>query len=147
MKDGKEINVKIIEIGPDFIKYKRCEFLEGPVYSVKSSDAKSITYSNGTKEDLKEEPPGKQRTQTVGLILGIIGLTLNLIIAVAGVPLFFIGAVFGFIAILLAVSTFVALKKKPGSQIGRKLGVASLFFGILSLGALTILFFIELMNI
>ena len=147
MKDGKEISVKIIEIGIDQIKYKRCEFLEGPTYSIKSSDVTSITYSNGTKEDLSKNiaPPSKPRAHIAGLVLGIVGLSIGLVLfLLTSQMLLLIAVALGFLAIILAVTAFVKLKKDPDSEKARTLGAMSVIIGGLSLVALTVTFLLAI---
>ncbi|MEI6019999.1 MAG: hypothetical protein WCR21_02635, partial [Bacteroidota bacterium] len=58
-KDGSEIQGKVIEISPGQIKYKRCDLLNGPLYTVKKSEVFMVKYSNGVREVIKEEgaPP------------------------------------------------------------------------------------------
>ena len=50
LKNGKEISAKIIEINPDFIKYKRCENLYGPLRSIYKSEILMLRYSDGSKD-------------------------------------------------------------------------------------------------
>ena len=50
LRDGNEILVKIIEITPDLIKYKRCKKENGPLISVSKEDVFMIKYNDGTKE-------------------------------------------------------------------------------------------------
>jgi len=53
LRDGNEILVKIIEIAPDLIKYKRCKKEDGPLISVSKEDVFMIKYNDGTKELIK----------------------------------------------------------------------------------------------
>lgn len=48
-RSGEEIEVKVIEIGMDEIKYKRLDNMEGPLFSILKSDVFMIKYENGTK--------------------------------------------------------------------------------------------------
>jgi hypothetical protein len=57
-KDGTEMKVRVIEINPYEVKYRKCDFPEGPVYSSKRSDLFMIRYANGTKEVFSSAPPG-----------------------------------------------------------------------------------------
>lgn len=52
-KNGEELEVKITEISDNTIKYKKCSYLDGPVYSVNKSELFMIKYANGTKEIVK----------------------------------------------------------------------------------------------
>jgi hypothetical protein len=48
--NGDEEEVKLIEIGDDYIKYKRCDNLDGPTYNVSKTKVFMILYYNGKKE-------------------------------------------------------------------------------------------------
>jgi hypothetical protein len=50
MKDGSIVTAKVVSVGPDEIKYKRCDNLSGPSYSVNKSEIASIRYANGVNE-------------------------------------------------------------------------------------------------
>ena len=49
MKDGEEISCKITEIGEDFIKYKKLDFLDGPNFNSSYDKIFMITFENGEK--------------------------------------------------------------------------------------------------
>lgn len=55
LNNGDEIKVKVLEISPIEIKYKKCDNLEGPQIIIKKSDVFLIKYSNGTKEIINKE--------------------------------------------------------------------------------------------
>jgi hypothetical protein len=48
-KDGNEIYAKVIEVGPDAVKYKIFDYQDGPVYVLPNSEIFMIKYENGTK--------------------------------------------------------------------------------------------------
>lgn len=50
LKDGTEIQAKIIEVSPGQIKYKMCDMPEGSIFVRSKSDVFVIKYSNGIKE-------------------------------------------------------------------------------------------------
>lgn len=52
LKSGDDYIVKIIEITDNEIKYKRCDNLNGPLYSINKSKVYLIIYSNGVKEHI-----------------------------------------------------------------------------------------------
>jgi hypothetical protein len=93
LKNGEEINAKVTEIGTSEIKYKLCDNLEGPVYTINKKDVFKIKYANGTStliseiEDTQESSPkashqkeGRMNNNNlkimaiVGIILGGLGL-------------------------------------------------------------------------
>ena len=53
LKDGSEISAKIVEITPDLIKYRKCNNLDGPLFSINTNDVLLIRYLDGTKEVFK----------------------------------------------------------------------------------------------
>jgi hypothetical protein len=62
---GEMIPARIIEISPTQIKYKKMDFLDGPLYVENKSDVKMIKYSNGTKEEFtKDQPKTTPKTTT-----------------------------------------------------------------------------------
>jgi len=49
LKSGDEMEVKILEIGTDIIKYKKCGKDDGPIFTIEKRDALMVKYSDGTK--------------------------------------------------------------------------------------------------
>ncbi len=56
MRSGEDIQVKILEVSQDAIKYKKYDNLEGPVFTINKADALMIRYENGTKDIFNEVP-------------------------------------------------------------------------------------------
>ncbi|NOQ75441.1 MAG: hypothetical protein GQ574_25755 [Crocinitomix sp.] len=50
LTDGTEIFAKVLGIGGEEIKYKRCDNLSGPIIVIKKSSVFIIKYPNGTKD-------------------------------------------------------------------------------------------------
>jgi hypothetical protein len=66
--NGDEEEVKLIEIGDDYIKYKRCDNLDGPTYNVSKTKVFMILYYNGKKEVIEhnaadEKPKYQEQTK------------------------------------------------------------------------------------
>ncbi len=57
--NNEKIIAKILEISPIEIKYKKFNFLDGPTFTDKKSDVLMIIFSNGMKEEFKQEPEKK----------------------------------------------------------------------------------------
>jgi hypothetical protein len=106
LKSGNEVLTKVLEIGTQEIKYKKCDNLEGPTISILKKDVFMITYANGTKDVFQEEnnqssfdstnnnttnntssTPKVNGFAVTSLILGILGF----------IPL--LGMIFGMIAL------------------------------------------------
>lgn len=81
LKNGTEINVKVLEINPAEIKYKKCDNIDGPTIIINKSEATKIRYANGMTElinsaaateesdyyspgEKKSKPPVKSTPQT-----------------------------------------------------------------------------------
>ena len=67
-RKGDTIMIKTIEIGEYEIKYKNCDYLSGPVFSIQKSSVFMITYSNGAKSVFKSEAP-EGETQKLHVII------------------------------------------------------------------------------
>ena len=52
LKNGDEINAKILEVGESNIKYKKFNNLDGPIYTKAKDEIFMIKYSNGEKDVL-----------------------------------------------------------------------------------------------
>ncbi|GAA3998328.1 hypothetical protein GCM10022408_06400 [Hymenobacter fastidiosus] len=55
-KNGDEVLVKVLEITPLEVRYKRTDNLDGPLITVRRSEVFMIRYANGTKEVLGLSP-------------------------------------------------------------------------------------------
>ena len=53
-KNGKEVQVKILEMTEDVVSYKKWSYLEGPTINAPMSKVVSITYANGETESFDE---------------------------------------------------------------------------------------------
>lgn len=52
--DGEEILAKVIEVFNDEIRYKKCDYKEGPTYSIPRVSVLMIDYQNGSREVIKQ---------------------------------------------------------------------------------------------
>ena len=55
LKDGREVKAKVVDIGDKVIKYKKFDNLEGPSYSVETTEITKIKYKNGTEDVFNAE--------------------------------------------------------------------------------------------
>lgn len=68
LKSGEELKVKITEVSDSNIKYKKLDFLEGPNFTINTSDIFMIKYSNGHKQVINttQEPSiSKEQYSTI----------------------------------------------------------------------------------
>ncbi|MCB8994069.1 MAG: DUF4190 domain-containing protein [Bacteroidales bacterium] len=142
LMSGEELNVKIIEIGLDVIKYKKCENLEGPVISIRKSDVLMIKYSNGTKDIIASpnnnpytqvtpyvDLPAKKKTEPLSVVSFISGLTGLLIAAI----------ILGPIALILGSVSLSKINKEPEIYKGKGLAIAGITIGAIDIIAILIL--------
>lgn len=57
LKDGTTILSKVTEVSSSEIKYKKISNLDGPIFTIKSSDILSINYNNGEKDSFNDVRP------------------------------------------------------------------------------------------
>ena len=50
LNNGNEIFTKVIEIDSEFVKYKYCNNIKGPIILVLKKDVKMITYADGNND-------------------------------------------------------------------------------------------------
>ena len=50
LKDGTDVNAKILEVSPNEIKYKKYNNPDGPIFTVSKSDVLIVRYENGEKD-------------------------------------------------------------------------------------------------
>lgn len=60
LRNGEVIKAKVLEVGEELIKYKRCDNLDGPVFSVSRVKVFSIRYANGSKDLFSKDEPQKE---------------------------------------------------------------------------------------
>ncbi|MFK7772230.1 MAG: hypothetical protein AB8F94_08820, partial [Saprospiraceae bacterium] len=60
-KNGEEIEVLIIKIGEDRIRYKNCDFQNGPTRSIRKEDIFMIKYADGKTELVAEKEAIKKK--------------------------------------------------------------------------------------
>jgi TM2 domain-containing membrane protein YozV/uncharacterized protein YccT (UPF0319 family) len=66
LKNGQEIQAKVLEVGQTEIKYKNCDNLSGPTFSKNKSEIFMIKYPNGTNT-LMEESKSNSSNVTVNV--------------------------------------------------------------------------------
>ncbi|MBO0358386.1 hypothetical protein J0X19_10555 [Hymenobacter sp. BT186] len=58
--NGEELNVKVLEITPFDVRYKRTDNPDGPLITIRRADVFMVRYANGTKEMLGPVPPPRE---------------------------------------------------------------------------------------
>ena len=150
LRDGSEISAKVVEITSNEIKYKKCDYQDGPLYTKLKSDVFMIKYSNGSKdvfssketsdnsvksklERLEEMDRDPTYTKTNGM-------------AIAG----FVLSLFGYTALLGLIFSAVALSQinnNPKRWKGRGLAKAGIVISLIFIGISIIILLIGLIGL
>jgi hypothetical protein len=135
LRVGEDIIGKVMEIGQEEIKYKKCENLSGPVYSIRNSEVFVIRYANGTSEFFSQRsqpyssaPPPVKKTEGMGLAAFICSLG-GLIIA--GIPL-------GILAVVLGASSLGKINRYPDKFMGRGFAIFGIVLGLIDIAVVLI---------
>lgn len=155
LKNGEEINAKILEISQTEIKYKKCDNLDGPTYIIPKSNATKIKFSNGTTEVINSitakadesdyyRPASKPEIQPYSgeIIINRYALA-SMILAVVSIfifPLVPLPIIFGIIALK-------QIKRNPEAYTGKGMAIFGIILGgiiVLALLALFLLFLLLL---
>lgn len=72
--DGTLLQVKVLEVSSDMVKYKRENYLEGPTYTISPQDIQSIVYGNGDRESFDVNKEVKIKSGTPVLIRSAYGI-------------------------------------------------------------------------
>lgn len=65
LKNGDEIKVKISEVLPDMVKYKKWDNQDGPMYSESKTNIFMIKYQNGSKDVFTNQSSSNTNSPTV----------------------------------------------------------------------------------
>lgn len=52
-RNGDKLIVKLIEVNPHDVRYKRLDYIEGPLFKLQKQDIKLIVYGNGIKDSFE----------------------------------------------------------------------------------------------
>lgn len=122
-KTGGRLVAKVEEIGPNEIKYRKCDNLTGPLISISKLDVFKVHYSNGTS-DYIQRLAGNSQAKTEGL--GIAGFVAGIVgLFVAGIPLGLLAIIFGFVSLS-------KIKKQPDRFKGKGFAIASIVIGMVA---------------
>ncbi len=128
MTDGRRMVVKVLEINPSEVKYRRCNYADGPIVVVNKSTVHSVEYANGAVDLISnvhvapQSPPAYQtarRLEVLGLISMIFGIS----------GLFVFGLIFGAVAVILGIISLVKFTSRPEAYKGRGFMITGLILG------------------
>ncbi|GIV26814.1 MAG: hypothetical protein KatS3mg027_0628 [Bacteroidia bacterium] len=84
-RNGDIIKVRVIEVSEESVKYKRCDMLDGPIYSVGINKIYAIEYRNGYKEYFENKKIQEKIVRSDTERQFPPSLTIALIIAITGI--------------------------------------------------------------
>lgn len=149
LRNGDVIEAKVKEVGVSEVKYKKCDRLDGPDYTISKRDILSIKYSNGEVERFgataaPSSAPSSSNSRTtynpssdgprtdpfaiVSLATGAVSFLLG------GGGLLLVAA-----AIVFGALSLTRIKRQPERFKGRGLALAGLIVGVV-MGALIIVY-------
>ncbi|MCU0361706.1 MAG: hypothetical protein MUF75_13535, partial [Bacteroidia bacterium] len=119
LKDGSVLEVMVKEINPKDIRYKLCDFSDGPDYLVEKFRIEAIHYKNGKIELFNEPTPPplpKNKPYEASKPKGnenILGIY----------PLIFLGSFIGIVFGLLALNDFKKFPGRYSNELSAKAGI------------------------
>lgn len=137
LQNADELQVKILEIDEQTIRYKRCDNLNGPTFSISKNRVALIKYANGTKEVIMPEPPAKTVIQRnvnapemprkvnimglASLLLYILGTILSSGLNAAGLSgsMLILLALLSIAPLVMAYISLFQFKREPNKYKGR----------------------------
>lgn len=63
-RTGEHIDAKVMEVTNDEIKYKKINYLDGPIFTITQNEVVMIIYENGEKDIFKEKETNETKTTT-----------------------------------------------------------------------------------
>jgi len=167
LRNGDEIKAKVIEITETSVKYRKCDNLNGPLYSQSKSAIFMVQYVNGTKDVFNEEQDtvkdekenknvstssdstnkqdedkSKRTTDKVSinsLVFSLLGVLFLIVGVILNAPLFIIAAfVFLIVAFILGIIGIHRANKYPDKYKGMGMAIAGFVIGLLGVIVLTI---------
>lgn len=135
LKNGEEIRGMVVEIGVSEVKYKKCDNMMGPNYSIKKSDVFMIKYTNGTKDVFKNESYSEQKPNNnykTKKSLRVNRLALwGFILALVG--LFILPIPLGIAGIIMGIFGLVKISKNSEFERGEGFAIFAIIIGLLDL--------------
>lgn len=140
LRNGEELNAKILEVTPTEIKYKKCVEGNSVVYTKLKSDVFQIKYGDGSKDfmgnenaasEVSDENKKTHWAAITGMVTGILGVLFTGFLGVCGI-------VFSAIAL-----SQISRKKRFK---GKKMAVAGLVLGIIAIGVGVLRGFLDLIG-
>ena len=150
LNSGTQIRGKVIEIGLDDLRYKRCDNLNGPIVVLPKHFVFMVQYANGQTENFKQSTNANtskaEKTPRKKLdVLGLIGFILTIV----SIPFWWlismlIGMIAGVLGIVFGSISMARILKRPESRMGLGFAIVSLILGVVLVAVSLILLFLIL---
>lgn len=137
LRNGNEISAKVIEIDNSVVKYKKCDNLNGPLYSIEKSKILIIKYTNGTKDVFADNEPTdsdkvKQKSTKRKVNSAAV---LSFVFSLAGIPIglfasMIVGLVLSGVAFILGIIGIIIISIRSDKYKGRGFAVVGLILGL-----------------
>lgn len=133
LNNGDEISAKVIEIGINEVKYKKCDNINGPLFTISKNSIFSIKYSNGSKDvftnlDKKSSNTNHQNNNTSNKKIGF---------AIASLILGILG--FGILAVFFGSVQLDKIERYPDEYGGKEMSIAGIILGCIGMLILLII--------
>lgn len=135
LTNGDEMKVKVIEIAINDIKYKKCENIDGPLYSIKKSEVFMIKYPNGTKDiitpynsSVSKNERNKHKNEDGEKKGGVFSI-LSFCISITGI--FIASLILGAGAIVFGIIGLLKEKRRGLAIAGLIIGIIDFVFGLI----------------
>jgi hypothetical protein len=140
-KNGTIVSAKVVEVDREKIKYKRCDNLDGPLFTVNKRSLTMVQYYNGVKEDLGVEDETyvaeqavKKEDEKASEPMGVTSFVCSLLGWIFGITLL--------LAVPLAIGSLSHYKKEPGKYKGKGLPIAALILSVIIASFWSYLFYL-----
>jgi hypothetical protein len=140
LKTGREILAKVLEIGNAEVKYKMCDNLDGPTFTMVKAEIFMIKYPNGTSTVINEGTPSevKKAADSTGIsysgerhIPGII--IWGFVFSVLGWFVPYVGSIVMLIGMLFCSAGLKKIKNNPEKYKGKGLAITGYVIGFVGI--------------
>lgn len=146
LTDGRKLQVIVLEIAQNEIRYKKCDMPDGPTVIVDKEDVDRVIYANGAEDIISgysapQPSTGGERGITEsaqkGKKMEVLGL-LSMIFGIVGV--FIAGIPLGIAALILSIISLTKFSNAPNRFSGKGMAIAGMILGFVAIiGALLFL--------
>lgn len=147
MRNGQLIKAKVAEIGINDIRYKECDFPEGPDYIVRKGDVTMIAFANGQRTVITPDGRPVEKIQTGDKQVEVVSV-LSFACALLGLGLLLVFGwpfLLGTAALVLGIVGLSIHSKDPQRWSGKGFAIAGIIIGSLVIVAFWVLLFLVIL--